>query len=88
VPEKIENRESTIGSWISVKFLQLIFQINSSTNPKNETDALLVKEGMLQICSTIKLKFQPFLVGICMGGTLRMSNFKFLSIFSDSWTPK
>jgi hypothetical protein len=26
----------------------------------------------------------PFLVGICMEGTLRMSNFKNLSIFSDS----
>jgi hypothetical protein len=28
-----------------------------------------------------------FCVGICMGGTLRMSNFKTLSIFSDFWTP-
>jgi hypothetical protein len=31
--------------------------------------------------SLTKLKVQPLLVGICMGGTLRMSNFKNLSIF-------
>jgi hypothetical protein len=40
-----------------------------------------------QIFSTVKFaeqnsRFLPFLGGICMGGTLRMSNFKILSIFS------
>jgi hypothetical protein len=35
-----------------------------------------------------KLKFLPFLVKICMGDTLRMTNFKILSIFSGSWTPQ
>jgi hypothetical protein len=34
-----------------------------------------------------KLKFQPFLVVVCLGGTLKMSNFKVLSIFSGSRTP-
>jgi hypothetical protein len=36
--------------------------------------------------SLTKLKVLSFLGGICMGGTLRMSNFKNLSIFSGSWT--
>jgi hypothetical protein len=39
-----------------------------------------------QMCSRMKFaspnsRFLPFLVGICMGGTLRMSNFQILSIF-------
>jgi hypothetical protein len=38
-----------------------------------------------EICST-KFKILPFLDGICMGGTLRMSNFKILSIFLGFWT--
>jgi hypothetical protein len=38
------------------------------------------------MCSTMKFieqnsRFLPFLGGICMGGTLRMSSFKILSIF-------
>jgi hypothetical protein len=42
-----------------------------------------------QICSTVKFAeqnsmFLRFLGGICMGGTLRMSNFKMFSIFSGS----
>jgi hypothetical protein len=44
-----------------------------------------------QICYTVKFiqqnsRFLPFLGGICMGGTLRMSSFKILSIFSGSRT--
>jgi hypothetical protein len=39
-----------------------------------------------QMCPTVKFalpnsKILPFLVEICMGGTLRMSNIKILSIF-------
>jgi hypothetical protein len=42
-----------------------------------------------QICSSVKFalkksRFLPFLDGFCMGGTLRMSNFKIQSIFSGS----
>jgi hypothetical protein len=36
-----------------------------------------------EICLT-KLKDFTFLVGICMGGTLRMANFKILSFFLGS----
>jgi hypothetical protein len=32
------------------------------------------------------LSILPFLVGICMGGTLGMANFKILSIYLGSWT--
>jgi hypothetical protein len=32
-----------------------------------------------------KLKFPPFLVGICMGGNLNISNFKILSMCVCSW---
>jgi hypothetical protein len=45
-----------------------------------------------QVCPTVKFAeqnsmFLPFLGGICMIGTLRMSNFKILSIYSGSRTP-
>jgi hypothetical protein len=36
---------------------------------------------------TIKIKFQPLLVGIWMGSILRMSNFKILSLFLCFCTP-
>jgi hypothetical protein len=38
--------------------------------------------------SLTKLKVDLFLVGICVGGTLRMPNFKILSIFSGFGTYK
>jgi hypothetical protein len=37
---------------------------------------------------SIKLRVQHFLVGICMEGTLSMSNLKILSSFFCSWTPQ
>jgi hypothetical protein len=45
-----------------------------------------------QMCSRVKFaspnsRFLPFLGEICMVGTLRMSNFKILSIFLGFWTP-
>jgi hypothetical protein len=57
-------------------------------NLKKKLDPNLVtKIGI--ICSTVKFaeqnsRFLPFLGGICMEGTLRMSNFKILSIFLAS----
>jgi hypothetical protein len=36
--------------------------------------------------SKTKLKFYSFLVEICMGDTLKMTNFKILNLFSGSWT--
>jgi hypothetical protein len=45
-----------------------------------------------QVCSTVKFaeqnsRFVPFLGGICMGGTLKMSISKIVSIFSGFRTP-
>jgi hypothetical protein len=63
----------------------LSFYFCSWTPKKLQKLALYLLYG--EICLT-KLKILPFLVEICIKDTLRMTNFKILSIFSGSWNPK
>jgi hypothetical protein len=87
---------------LKVKKISLLFENNKLVTTfgfffflyQKKSDALVerVKTCHILVIGNVlnfssKIKFQPLLVGICMGNILRIVNFKFLS-FLCFWTPK